>query len=249
MEEGGGSGRNFLNGHSQKLPFLPPYAKGTCAPFRGNLPNELISRQSSFSWRGAQSAAAKSPNIGNRLLQTCRLSGWPGRCLAGSSSEGCSRCILLQPSAASQPGRRHGAVPGVRGWHGTGHRSTWRAGLAWHGWHPACRVGMARHRDTQCARLAQHSTAQRGTSTQAGMAQHRTGQRGTSMRDWHGTAWSRGSIQGCTAHPAAPGPAQGHSWPPLGLSSSSQRHGCPPLGTSSFPCIHPPHPHPSQRHM
>lgn len=176
----GGSGRNFLNGQCQKPSFLPRYAKGTCAPFRGNLPNELISWQSSFAWRGAQSTAAKSPTIGNRLLQTCCLSSWAGGCLAGHSSEGCSRCLLLQPSATSQlEGAQHGAVPGARGWHGTGCHRTCCAGPARHSWQLACRVGMAWHRDTQRAELAPgvqgwHSVALHGAVPARRLARHST---------------------------------------------------------------------------
>lgn len=140
----------------------------------------------------------------------------------GGTARCCTRCAglarhWLSPHLLCGTGTAQLAI-GVQGWHGMAPR------------YPACRAG------TRRARLAQCSTARRGTSTQAGTAQHR----GTSVRDWHGAAGSRAAPQGCAAHPAAPGPAQGHSWPPLGLSGSSQRHDRPPLGTSSFRCIHPP---------
>lgn len=198
-------------------------------PFKGNLPNELISQQSSFSWCGAQSTAAEKPEHGKPHaadLPFVRL----GRRVSRRAQ--LRELLPLHPrSSPPQP-------PNL----GTARCGT-PAGLAQHGWDPACGVGMARHRDTRRAELAEHSTAQRGTSMQAGMAQHRTGQRSTSVRDWHGTARSRAASRAALLTPLPTGPTQSHSWPPLGLSSSSQRRDRPPPGYQQL-STHTPTPHP-----
>lgn len=128
VEERGGQRSRFSKWTQGKASLPSPLAKGTCAPFSGKLPQELISQHSSFFWRGVQSAAAKSPSRAKRLLQTrC----WSGGCLTeqGLLLLG---CILLPPP---QPPNR-----------GTTARcGTWHTGLARHSPARHPRAGTAQH--------------------------------------------------------------------------------------------------------
>jgi len=189
VEEGGGSGCNFLNGLSQKPAFLPRYAQGARPPFRGNLPHEPISRQSSFSRRGAQSTAAKS-----RALQTacCRRVVRPAGQEGASPGTAHRAAPAASRSSPPQPPNR-GTAPRYPAC-GAGTR---RAGLAWHGtaipsarsWHPACEAGTVQH---------QGAWYQCGTGTAPGSTVCRL-------------AWHRAASGAALLTPLPPTPAQGRS--------------------------------------
>lgn len=215
----------------------PIMRRARVPPFKGNLPNELISQQSSFSWCGAQSTAAKKPEHGKPHaadLPFVRL----GRRVPRRAQ--LRELLPLHPrSSPPQPPNRGTArcgTPAGLARHGTA--GTRHAGSAWHGTAiPGVRSwqSIALHSAVPACRLAWHGTAP-GSAVPAcgtGTAQH-----------------------GAEQHPGL------HCSPHCSLARPRATHGphwgCPalvrgvtvlPPGTSSFLRIHPPHTHPSQRRM